>query len=326
VRSPDERPFGDGFPRHDIRVPFSLAVIGDIRVEARTELPHVVFPEIRGDVLAFAPTRLKIAGTGINMSAAGAAVFEHVTLVAKIGSDEFTPTIREYVRSLGITPGLVVDPALPNGSVLIVRDGSLASPGGFRLLVSSEPAPSHRLLDSEVESFRTDLARADLVFFDGYSIIRPDSAKAMIRVLDICADGGVPVCIDLVPHSLNEYIGISGLRPYIARADYVIAEARTMAALLSRPHEYPFSLANVRELIPCLDEYLPGNRHWILRFGLGDMAESLIYRRGEVLRQYDTGYAEAGPLEKAGYGDKIAVRELAALLLLSRQANERSRR
>ena len=294
--------------------PYTLVIIGDIRIEARAEFAGSMFTELSNDRISFSPARAEISGTAVNVAKEAAKLFREVTVISKIGSDGFTAAIRQHINSLGVRSKLILDPELGNGVVVIVRDENPDRPGGVRLLISGAPAPSHGLHTNDVDTFKTDLVAADLVYFDGYSIIRPASATAIARVLDIIATSNGLACVDLVPHNLYDYLSADELRPYLRSVNCIITEARTVAGLLKLPHDYPFAYADTRRLLPALDEYVPECPYWILRYGLGDMEETLMYRRDMLCRGYNTGYATANSVDRAGYGDKIAVQELAELL------------
>jgi sugar/nucleoside kinase (ribokinase family) len=294
--------------------PYTAVIIGDIRIEVRAELTGSVFTDLEQDAISFSPARVEISGTAVNVAKEAIGVFREVTIISKIGSDGFTAAIRQYIDALGVRSNLILDPDLGNGVVIIVRDENPDRPGGVRLLVSGTPAPSHGLDTQDVDEAKSELMTADLVYFDGYSIIRPTSALAIAQVLEIRAASNGLTCVDLVPHNLYDYLSVDELRPYLMSVSCVITEARTMAGMLKLPHDYPFTFTDVTMLLPALDEYVPKHPYWILRYGQGDMEETLIYRRGELSRCYSTGYAMADRMDRAGYGDKIAVRELAALL------------
>jgi sugar/nucleoside kinase (ribokinase family) len=310
-------PFTGGPPRLDAPiapVDCSITILGDIRIEARSELTHLTFPDITHDALAFSSARLTISGTAVNMAKQAVAAFGETAIIAKIGEDEFSIAIRDHIDALGIKSHLIIDPSIGNGAIIIVRDDNRANPGGSRLLISSEPAPSHRLSIDDIDSFESQLTATSLLFVDGYSLLRQASGLAVRRAVSIAQTAGARICVDLVPHDLERYISSTQLRPYLNSADYIIAEARTVAAIFGLPNTYPFTTDDVQAVLPAIDEYVPGNPYWLLRYGIGDMEDVLMYRRHEIKLDYHTGYAAAPRADQAGYGDRIAVRELVALL------------
>lgn len=293
---------------------FSITIIGDIRVEARSEMRQARFGGLSRDTFVFSPVTLTISGTALNMAKEAVAVFTRTEVIARIGNDEFTPTIREHLTKLDAVAHLTVDEGMRNSGIIIIRDGSAEHPGGVRLLISGEPAPSHRLSTGDIDEFAEPIRANDLLFVDGYSILRPESASAVRKAMLMARESGRQVCIDLVPHNIDEFLKAEEIQGYVALANYVIVEAGTLAKVLGLPHEYPLAVGDIGRILPVMDTRFPGNACWLLRYGKGNMDEVVMYKKDVKYVHYHTGYMSAPSAARAGYGDKVAAHELAYLL------------
>jgi sugar/nucleoside kinase (ribokinase family) len=301
---------------------FALTVLGDVRLELRTHLPDRRFTELTRDHFTCAPMQPVLSGTAINLARPASHWFQRVEVVAKIGDDAFTDGIRRQVHDLGLGGTLLVAPGMPNGFTLMLRDRPVApaggAPDGVRLLVASCPAPSLALTPEDVQLAAAALAQADVVFLDGYSLLAPGSREALAVAAQLAHDAGAKVAVDLVPHDLDTRIALPQALPVLAAADAIVAEAGTAARLFGLP--VPSGFAEAMALPQALDQRLPGQPLWLLRWGAGGADNSLIWQRDRVVLDYETGYAARR--EKAGFGDAMTAGEL--YWWLSTEASRRS--
>lgn len=293
---------------------FEIAIIGDIRVEMRTSFRSVAFDEITEDTFLFAPIHVTIAGSAMNMAKAAVQLFARVHVLSCIGSDEFTPLIREAITLSGAVPHVVVDGGLVNGAVMVLRDRPRSGPLGRRLLISSAPSPNHNLTVEDVVKLRHVIDGSDVLFVDGYSLLGEVSRESVLRAQHIAHQSSTTVCLDLVPHRIDEYLSLPQVVPHIRAADVVISEARTIARLCKLPAPYPFTGDCFSQLLAFIDDSLPTSVHWILRFGEADIQEVLLHSRDGSDVHFDTGYVELGTADRAGFGDYLAASELRWLL------------
>ncbi|MCW2900533.1 MAG: hypothetical protein JWO67_2798 [Streptosporangiaceae bacterium] len=289
---------------------FGLTVLGDVRIELRSELPERSFTELTEDHLAYAPAQAVVAGTAINLARHAVGYFRAITVLGKIGDDPFTPIIRRTLRELGVADRLSAEPGMPNGFSVMLRDRGTPGRRGVRLLVAGEESPSGRLSAADVRRCAPALERADVLFVDGYSLLSPLSREGLRAAVRLARAAGTLVAFDLVPHDIHLRLRPEDVLPFLAAADVILTEAPTVAGLLGRP--VPLDSAGAHGLLPALDRALAEAGHggplWFLRFGDTHLEFTLAYRRGSLLMEYPTGY-RAGA-QRTGYGDRLAVSEL----------------
>ncbi|TDB83890.1 hypothetical protein E1264_26645 [Actinomadura sp. KC216] len=282
---------------------FDMFVIGDVGIEVRATLPDVRFADVHADRLTYAPARAIVAGTAVNLARSATRYFRRVGVLGKVGDDDFTPAIRRELRRIGAGDHLRVEPGVPNGVSVMLRDRPGAG-AGVRLLVVQDEPPGRRLTAAEVRSAAAGIEAADVLVTDGYSLLSPVSREALHTAARIARDAGTRVAFDLVPHDADARLPADAVVPMLALADLVISEAPTLARLLGRPS----SPHEVRELLPALDRAVPGRPLWLLRFGETSLEHALAYQRDGLLMEYPTGYGDG--VERAGFGDRLAAAEL----------------
>ncbi|GAA3986057.1 sugar kinase [Actinomadura viridis] len=305
ARSPVDWPGLDGVPERRFR----LLAVGDVRIEVRALLPGLRFTELTSDRLAYAPARALVAGTAVNLARRAAGYFRDVGVLARIGDDDFTHVIRRELRRLGLRDLLRVEPGMPNGVTMMLRDGSETGGRGVRLLVAEEDSANRLLSERDVRDAAAEIRGADVLSVDGYALLSPVSRAAVLRAAEIARLSGTLVAFDLVPHDIDARLPASEVIPMLRLADVVISEAPTIARLLGRPATMIGS-AEVRGLVPALDEAVPAPARplWLLRFGPGSLEYVLARRRDGLLLEYPTGYGEG--VERIGFGDRLAAGEL----------------
>ncbi|TDD76849.1 hypothetical protein E1293_26145 [Actinomadura darangshiensis] len=302
-RSPAEWPGPDGAAERR----FALFVIGDAGIEVRASLPDVRFADLGADRLSYAPARAMVAGTAVNLARCAVGYFRRVDVLAKVGDDDYTETIRRELRRIGAGDRLRVEPGVPNGVSVMLRDRPDGGGPGVRLLVVQDEPPGRRLTSDDVRAAAEGIEAADVLALDGYSLLSPVSRAALHEAARTARAAGVRVAFDLVPHDVDARLPASDVLPMLEAADLVISEVHTLARLLGRPaaaggpHE-------PRSLLPALDADVAGRPLWFLRFGATSLERVLAYQRGRLLMEYSTGYT--GGVRRAGFGDRMAACEL----------------
>ncbi|MEU8306466.1 PfkB family carbohydrate kinase [Actinomadura sp. NPDC048955] len=303
-RSPLEWPGLDGAAerRH------SLFVIGDAGIEVRASLPGVRFAEIGADRLCYAPARALTAGTAVNLARCAVGYFRRVEVLAKVGDDDYTEAIRRELCRIGAAHRLVVEPGVPNGVSVMLRDAAGGEEGGpgVRLLVAQDEPPARRLAAADVRAAAAGIEDADVLAVDGYSLLAPASREALHEAVRTARAAGTRVVFDVVPHDIDARLPASCVLPVLERADLVVSEAHTLARLLG--HAPPAGGREPRDLPPVLDRAVPGGPLWLLRFGPTSLERVLVHQRGRPPQAYSTGYAPGTP--RAGYGDRLTSCEL----------------
>ncbi|WP_141576354.1 PfkB family carbohydrate kinase [Actinomadura sp. WMMA1423] len=301
-RSPLERPGLDGAAQRR----FALFVVGDAGMEVRASLPGVRFADLGADRLCYAPARLMAAGTAVNLARCAVGYFRRVDVLAKVGDDDHTGAIRRELRRIGAADRLVVEPGVPNGVSVMLRDDQGGGGPGVRLLVVQDEPPARRLTAADVRAAAAGIEAADVLAVDGYSLLAADSREALHEAVRTARAAGTRVAFDVVPHDIDARLPASRVLPVLERADLVVSEAHTLARLLGHPP--PDGGGEPRDLTPVLDRAVPGDPLWLLRFGPTSLERVLAHRRGRPPTGYSTGYT-AG-MRRAGFGDRLTACEL----------------
>ncbi|WP_030173719.1 PfkB family carbohydrate kinase [Spirillospora albida] len=300
--SPVRWPSLDGAERRR----FSLFVIGDVRVEVRAVLPDVAFRDLTSDRLSYAPARAVVAGTAVNFARVAVRRFRRVTVLAKVGDDDFTPVIRKELRRIGVRDRVRAERGARNGVTVMLRDRPDGPGPGVRLLVAEEDAPGRRLTAAEVGAAAAGIRRADVLVLDGYALLSPVSRAAVRAAAEIARAAGTRVAFDLVPHDIDARLPSAEVLPFLGLADVVFAEAHTLARVLRRP--VPVGTSEIRALTRALDAAIEGSPLCFLRHGETSLECTLVHRRGREPEEYATGYREG--VERTGFGDRLAAAEL----------------
>lgn len=304
-RSPAEWPGLDGVGERR----FDLFVIGDVGIEVRASLPDVRFAELDADRLSYAPARAVVAGTAVNLARCATRHFRRVSVLGRIGDDDFTPAIRRELRRIGAADHLRVERGAANGVSVMLRDRPCGGGPGVRLLVVGDEPPGRRLAVADVAAAAPGIKGADVLATDGYSLLSTVSRTALRAAARVAREAGTRVAFDVVPHDIDARLPAESVVPMLALADLVISEAPTLARLLGRPVPAGGAGAReVRELLPELDRAVPGRPLWLLRFGATSLERAVAYRRDGLLLEYSTGYGDG--VERAGFGDRLAAAEL----------------
>ncbi|WP_433469202.1 carbohydrate kinase family protein [Spirillospora sp. CA-128828] len=301
-RSPAEWPGLDGAAERR----FALFVVGDAGIEVRASLPDVRFADLDADRLAYAPARAMAAGTAVNLARCATGYFRRVGVLAKIGDDDYTEVIRRELRRIGADDHLCVEPGVPNGVSVMLRDRPRGDGPGVRLLVVQDEPPARHLTAEDVRAAARGIEDADVLAADGYALLSPVSRAAVREAVRTARAAGTRVAFDLVPHDIDARLPVSDVLPMLEAADLVISEAHTLARLLGRP--VPAGGNELRGLLPILDRDVRNRPLWLLRFGATSLEQVLAYKRGRLLMEYPTGYKPG--VRRAGFGDRMAACEL----------------
>lgn len=296
----------------------SIAILGDLRVELRSQMPSVSFAHIREDQFCIAPITMHVAGTAVNMASHAVQHFGSVDVIAGVGTDAGSSFIAEALAKIPAEWHLV-SKDLPNGYLVIVRDSAETRADGCRLLISGAPAPVGSLVPDDIDSLAPVIQRADVLFVDGYLLVS-GSGAALHRAISLAHDAGTAVCFDLVPHNIDSLVDHDQLRALIAQNEVVISEARTLSRIYGKQVEYPAGRHDLPALLRVISAIGGSPGYLIIRYGESGIASTAICHAGRLLMSYETGYA-ASP-DRVGFGDRLASAELATLLALDLAASE----
>jgi sugar/nucleoside kinase (ribokinase family) len=285
----------------------TLTVVGDIRVELRSRLTATAFRDIDSSHFEFTPVTPVIAGTAANLARHAIGHFDRVHVISRIGDDAFTPAILRHLERSGVTAHVFVSDRRCNGCTIVVHDAAPEPPGGARLLLAG-PTPNASLSPADVRECAGAIAESDMVFVDGYTFVARSSREAVLEAARTARSHQVPVCVDLVPHDISEYLERDEASVLVELADIVVTGATTIAAFVDAPPPTPDSLEMVRRLAAALARHFDPGKLWLVRFGRGDIHQTAMCRAGVVVAHYPTGYAVAD--DPAGRGDHRTAADL----------------
>ncbi|MGB8380260.1 MAG: PfkB family carbohydrate kinase [Dermatophilaceae bacterium] len=289
---------------------FVVTVLGDVRIDVVSAVRSRRFAQLTHDHDEPTGVATVVGGTAMGFARAAAPHFAEVRVIAAIGEDHWSDTIRTAAREAGVVACFDQHPGLSNGVVVIVRDaGSPGNPGGVRLLLAQEPSPYGHLDVEFVRRQQDVIASSDALVIDGYALLHDRSAAAVDLATQIADAAGVPVSFDLVPHKIDERVAASRIAPFLRFASMRIVEAPTVARLLRRGVPNEPSRRYATELAERLPRSPRGTGQTsFVRFGYAMMEETVAVTSGGPTVYYRTGYARQR--DGSGYGYAVAAAEL----------------
>lgn len=288
---------------------FRVTVIGDIRIDIRGTLRDRRFQDIERDYQESGPVVTSLGGTAMGFTRAARPHFKGIHVIGALGQDVWTEYIRNRWCESGVD-GCLEELPLPNSVVVVMRDrGIVDNPDGVRLLLADHDSPYQHLDSETVQECAPYIRSADALVVDGYALLGDSSAEALDTAVEIAVRAGVPICLDIVPHDIDRYLAMEHLMPFLVRSSLVTVEVHTLLRLLGKPAPpVKPTVADVAAIIDDLPRDLTGwQRTWFLRWGYGNMDETLAISPGHHKVYYRTGYAQSDP---AGYGYRVAAAEL----------------
>jgi sugar/nucleoside kinase (ribokinase family) len=288
---------------------YSVAVIGDINLDVLIRVPEGRLADRTKDVFVEAPMDIRAAGTGGGFALAATSAFDRVHLFGRVGDDEIADAILKDLDHPAITLHVARDRERPSRVVVILREGPPASQG-VRVMIPRTDVANSALADDDLAELCGDDAPADVVLVDGYSYLQDPARASVIRATTRVASGGRPIAFDVVPHNLYERWSVDELLTAVAPCSIVIAEAATLLRFLGMAKDSG-SIENVRDALPQLRDRF-GPRTLLLRFGVGQIDQSLIVWPDGSSRHRQTGYAMTE--DAAGFGDRLTAAELVEVL------------
>lgn len=284
------------------------AVVGDVNLDVLAVLngEHLGGGD---DVFALAPMTVGAGGTATGFAQAAVEHFASVHVFARIGHDPVAGVLAAELGGMGAVAHLTRDRRAPSRIVVVLREPPNGRGPGRRIMVPRAGVANDRLADGDLADLFA-LDRLDVVLFDGYSLLLEPSAATVKRAAARLRAAGVPVALDLVPHDLHKRWSMRDLIEATADARIVISEAPTLLELIGLPSTGIDAGALVARL-PAIREVL-GVRVLLLRFGIGQIDESLLVWPDGTWRHRFTGYADA--TDATGFGDRLTAAELIEVL------------
>ncbi|MGW7041149.1 carbohydrate kinase family protein [Streptomyces avermitilis] len=286
--------------------PARVTVLGDVNLEV-TGIINPRFNSLTGSCLISAPLKVHVGGTAANFAIAARAYFRSVRLVGAVGTDEQGSWAEATLRSCGIDTRLHRCSGHPTGTVVAIRDGG--TPHGSRLMLASPGSANTALTLEHIMSNSDVLTATEFVVADGYSLLSEPRRSAVLEAIRSASRCGAHVVLDLVPHHLETLISHDELHVWLTHVSIVVCEAVTARRLLSLPlPSRPLQPPEAWDTAEHLAREFP-ERSFLLRFGIANIDQSLIWQPNGNSTHRFTGFSQA--TETYAFGDQLTARELA---------------
>jgi sugar/nucleoside kinase (ribokinase family) len=286
--------------------------MGDLIVEFSTRLDRVAFTSLHRDRLEYSAIQPSIGGTAGNLALSARDHFADVNVLSRVGGDAFGRAVLDKLEAAGIR--LLLSP-LPDASTALsiyLRDTASVAPNGVRLIVVDQGA--NRFVEpSDVDRHADAIQGSDVFFLDGYCFLDDPRREAAQHAMEVARHGGVPIVLDLVPHDAHRYFSAAEVSGLVELADILIIEVRTIRRILGLPS--PEEVRDARlahEACEFARRLFPGTI-FMLRFGAGNIDESLHLRPGGTPQLRRNGYL--GDPNPRGFGDRLTAADLAEVVV-----------
>jgi sugar/nucleoside kinase (ribokinase family) len=286
----------------------TVTVLGDVSVETSSNLRDVEFADVTQDLLLYSPLRVEPGGSALNFALAATEWFDHVNLMAKVGSDLHGEALLMTLASHPVHSLVEKTTEARTGCSIYLRDASKTVEKGHRLLVVDRGA-NRRIDVAYVERHRPEIAASSVFFLDGYSFLEPDTREAAELAMRISRQAGTAVAFDLVPHDAHLRFTDADVKCWIEASDLVIAEVRTFRrAMRLESEDEVLDPAIAFETLKKLHDLFP-DKSFHLRFGVGNIDTSLIAEPpgDPVIRE--NNYPSA--TQTRGFGDHLSAKDVA---------------
>lgn len=284
--------------------------MGDLNVELTTTLDGS-FADLHQDRLTYRDIKSCVGGTAANLAIAATDFFPCINVIGRVGKDPFGTLIgnRFAERNVHLLCGPLDDKS--TGVALYIRDATSATALGVRLLIIDRGANSFIDVD-EVEKHIDAIQTSDVFFVDGYCFLQQPRRGASERAMRIAHDAGVLVAFDLVPHDAHRFFNFNEVQPWLDQTDVFITEVRTIRRLMGLPAEdevHDIELA--METFQLLKAKF-SNKYFQLRFGVGNIDQTLHCRPGQTPELRQNHYVDT--TDPRGFGDRLSASEIAEYL------------
>jgi ribokinase len=188
-----------------------IAVVGSLNMDLVVRAPHMPIP---GETVIGSDFRTIPGGKGANQAVAAARLGAEVTMVGRVGDDDFGRAQLRNLGELGIdTTHVMVDPEAATGIALITLDAS-----GQNSIVLA-PGANMRLTKEDINAAQVTIVQSDVLVLQLESPL-----EVVTHAIDIAHAEGVKVILNPAP-----------ARPLpketLARLDYLIPNESETALL-----------------------------------------------------------------------------------------------
>jgi sugar/nucleoside kinase (ribokinase family) len=287
----------------------SVCVIGDIMLDVVTSLDASKLSDC--SLLKTIPSNINTlpGGSGANFAlAAVESGFKKVSLIAKVGGenksnncpDIFGHLIVRQLQKSGIKTLLAFDPLHSTGVAMIIYLNN-----GERVLIADKNA-NGSLTKSDISRTMRDAAtKSDILFVSGYSLLEPKQARATSFLMEDARNCGSLVVLDVVPHSLYQFIDCAYFQNLTKAVHVLISELDTIKHLLFSTKKNlsgsNWSLEKVAEHL--LEHY----NAVVLRPNMG---YQYAVDRQSIIEASSTGYKTMDTNLERGYSERLTAQLL----------------
>lgn len=164
-----------------------ITVLGSFVVDLMSRTPHLPLP---GETVFGGPFKLGPGGKGSNQGVAAHKAGAEVTMVTKLGKDDFAEIALKSFRSEGMkTDYILIDEEYETGAALIMVENDT----GENAIVVSIGACNH-ISEEEVESIREEIKNSKIFLTQ-----LETNLSAVYKAIDIAKEYDVPVALNPAP-------------------------------------------------------------------------------------------------------------------------------
>jgi len=163
-----------------------IAVVGSINMDLVIRTPRLPMP---GETITGHDFHVIPGGKGANQSVAAAKQGANVTLIGRIGDDDFGQRQQQCLRQENIDLSfLTVDPHQATGVAIITLDGA----GQNSIVIS--PEANGEVTVQQIEAAQEAITRADMLLCQLETPV-----EAVTRAIELAHENGVPVILNPAP-------------------------------------------------------------------------------------------------------------------------------
>jgi ribokinase len=163
-----------------------IAVVGSLNMDLVVRAPHMPIP---GETVIGSDFRTIPGGKGANQAVAAARLEAEVTMIGRVGDDDFGPAQLRNLGELGIdTTHVIVDSEAATGIALITLDAS-----GQNSIVLA-PGANMRLREEDISAARCAIVQSDVLVLQLESPL-----EVVVYAIDMAHAEGVKVILNPAP-------------------------------------------------------------------------------------------------------------------------------
>ena len=270
-----------------------------------------------GGISRVPPPILQVGGSGYNAATAFKRAGFQAILFGSVGTDQNGDLILASTAKQGLTTFVTRHASKPTGTCNLVY-----FEGDKHLRSVFYPHPNANVYDIGAlrKALHSATLRADDLIFSPFHLFEQlDHSQHRCReFLHTLTEAGSRIIIDLVPHTLYEYLTADELHGMIGGPIYMfIGEYHTFLGLLGRRPSSDMLSPTSTEC-----ELVARTFHadyFLCRYGVGNISQQLVFHSaaGQLVyagRPTSTGYEELSAGDRCGFGDRLTAETLRTIL------------